>query len=68
MSLKVAGQVAAEMARRNVRKQDAAAALGLKPPAITRRLKGDVSFSIAELEKIAELLGVRVNDLIPLDD
>lgn len=68
MSLKVADQVRAEMARRRVKQKDLVSALEMAQPAVSRRMNGKVPFNVDELAKIAELLGVRIVDLIPQED
>ncbi|MDN4174694.1 helix-turn-helix transcriptional regulator [Nocardioides sp. SOB77] len=54
----VAANVRAEAARRNQRQVDLAAVLGVTQPAISRRLAGEIEFSVAELQAIATHLGV----------
>lgn len=53
-----AANIRAEMARRNVRQIALAKHLGLSQTAISRRLNGEVEFSVAELVSVASLLGV----------
>lgn len=60
----VAGEVRAEMARQQINQQRVADALGFSRQALSRRITGEVPFDVAELEKIADLLGVPVARLI----
>lgn len=61
----VAASVRAELARANRTQQTLAAHLHLSQPAVSRRLSGDVSFSIDELVSIAEYLSVDVTLFVP---
>lgn len=61
----VAAAVRAELARASRTQQSLAAHLHLSQPAISRRLSGDVSFSIDELVSIAAYLDVEVALFVP---
>lgn len=61
----VAATVRAELARAGRNQQSLANHLHLSQPAISRRLKGDVSFSIDELVSVAAYLGVDVTLFVP---
>lgn len=61
----VAANVRAEMARRQVTQATLAAALGVTQQAVSRRLRGDVDFTVSELQAVADVLEVPVADLIP---
>lgn len=61
----VAASVRAELARANRTQQTLAAHLHLSQPAVSRRLSGEVSFSIDELVSIAEYLSVEVSLFVP---
>ena len=61
----VAAEVRAEMARRKVSQTDVAQWLGVAQATVSRRVTGEVAFDVAELEKIAALLGVAVQQFIP---
>jgi transcriptional regulator with XRE-family HTH domain len=63
----VAGAVRAELARRRLTQTDLAAALGLSQQAASRRLAGKVPFDIDELSRVADLLRVRLVDLLPAE-
>ncbi len=64
---RVAANVRAELARRRVNRQALAKAMGIGPMAISRRMSGQVSFSIAELYRVAEILKVDISALIAID-
>ena len=59
-----AATVREELARRGIRQVDVALALGLSQPAISDRLRGRTPFTLADLERLAELLGVNVAELL----
>lgn len=61
----VASEVRAEMARQRVTHRALAEHLNLPQPSVTRRLNGRTVFDIAELEKVAEFLGVPVTNFMP---
>lgn len=52
------------MARNRITQAQAAEHLGLTQPAISRRMTGAVPFDVAELDKLADLLGVTVASLV----
>ena len=60
----VAADVRAELARANVSRPEAARRLGMSREALYRRLRGEVSFTVAELEVLAELVGVPVTSFM----
>lgn len=64
---RVAANVRAELARRRVNQQALATAMGMGLMSISRRMSGQVSFSIAELYRVAEILKVDISALIALD-
>ena len=55
------------MARLDVTQSQLAEALAMSPFAVSRRLRGEVPFDVAELAASAELLGCKVLDLLPPD-
>lgn len=61
----VAGEVRAEMARQQISQQRVADVLKVSRQAFNRRITGDIPFDVAELEKIAEFLGVPVTNFMP---
>ena len=61
----VAGNVRAEMARVRVSQTQVGRALGITQQAVSRRLKGEVDFTVTELATVAELLGVETATLLP---
>lgn len=64
MQSHVARNVRAEIARRGKRQGDIAKLFGFTRQAMSRRLLGHVDFRIAELQTIADYLGVPVAVLI----
>lgn len=54
----VAAEVRAEMARQRITQESLADSLGVAQQTISRRLTGEVAFDLAELERIAGILGV----------
>jgi transcriptional regulator with XRE-family HTH domain len=54
----VAAEVRAELSRQNVSTATAAAALGISRQALWSRMRGYTPFTIADLESLADLLGV----------
>jgi transcriptional regulator with XRE-family HTH domain len=52
------------MARRRVTQERLAQALHLSQPAVSRRLKGEVDFTVSELAVVAELLDVDAAHLV----
>lgn len=61
----VAAGVRAELARRGISRADAAARLGISRTLLWHRLRGDSSFTVTELEAMAELIGVPVAHFFP---
>jgi transcriptional regulator with XRE-family HTH domain len=60
----VAREVRAELARQRKTAGDLAAALGVTPHTIGRRLSGETHFTIVEVAQIALFLGVPLRDLV----
>jgi transcriptional regulator with XRE-family HTH domain len=60
----VAAEVRAELARQRRTQRDLAEAIGLSQQAASRRLCGEVPFDIAELAKVAKLLGVPIEHFL----
>lgn len=58
--------VRTSMADKSISQYKAARSLNLSQAAISRRLSGDVEFSISELTAIAALLEVPIGDLLPI--
>ena len=52
------------MARRNVRRADAATSLGMTLSSFSRRVTGAVPFNVEELDSLARLLNVTVPALL----
>lgn len=61
----VAAEVRAEMARQNVPQREVGRVLGLSQTGAWRRLSGETPFDVAELAKVAELLGVPMTHFLP---
>ncbi len=59
-----ADAVRAELARARRSQGDAAKQLNLSQPAMSRRLTGEVDFTVAEIRSLADWLGVPVAALI----
>lgn len=57
------------MAVRRMTQAQLAAALGVTQPAVSARLRGRTRWSVDDLDKLSELFGMRVADLVepPLD-
>ncbi len=60
----VAAEVRAEAARQGIRHRVIAERLGLSQAQVSERMRGGIEFRLSELEQIADLLGVRVQDLM----
>lgn len=60
----VAAEIRAELARRNISRTDAAAALGISRNLLWQRLRGESPFTVDELEAMAELIGVPVSTFL----
>lgn len=63
-SLRVAGAVRAELARRNLPREHLIPVLGIGKNAVYARLRGEQSFEVEEVAKIAAHLGISVEDLV----
>lgn len=61
---RVAATVRAELARRRIQQTEVAARLGIVQASVSRRLTGDTPWDINELAEVADLIGVRVADLV----
>jgi predicted transcriptional regulator len=64
LSETVAATVRAEMARRMIRQATLAEHLGYSQPKVSRRLSGDVPFTLDELSAVAAALGITLGELI----
>lgn len=60
----VPANIRAEATRRGKNQTHIAGLLGITRQAVSRRFAGHVDFRLAELEKIADYLGVSVADLL----
>lgn len=63
----VAGEIRAMLARRRMSAATAAVKLGWSQTYLSRRMRGEVSFSVADLLALAKLLKVKVIDFFPAD-
>lgn len=62
----VAAEVRAQLARRgNISRSEVATRLGISRTALWSRLRGDVQFTIADLEALSELLNVPITTFLP---
>jgi transcriptional regulator with XRE-family HTH domain len=59
----IADRVRGALATRRLTQEQAGDAVGLSQKAMSRRLTGEVEFSVTELQKLAELAGVPVSTL-----
>lgn len=64
LAKRLTANVRAELARRKISHRDAAAALGMTQSAASRRMRGDVEFSLTEVEQLAGLLEIPVGELL----
>jgi transcriptional regulator with XRE-family HTH domain len=62
---RVAEEVRALLARRMMTGADLAAAIGKSPMYVSRRVRGEVAFDLDDMERLAGVFGVDVNDLLP---
>lgn len=60
----VAAEVRAEMARQRVSQTALAEKLDVSQAYVSRRLAGDVAFDVAELDDVARILGVPVEQFV----
>ncbi len=60
LTLRVAAEVRAEMARQHMTQTRLAEVMGISQPQVGQRLKGQIAFDTDELERIADALGVPV--------
>lgn len=60
---RVAGAVRAELARIRLSQVELARQLGYTKPRLWRRMTGQISFTVAELEAIAKVLGCPLESL-----
>lgn len=63
----VAAEVRAELARQSISRTEAAQRLGMSRTALWSKLRGDYPFKLAELQEVAEMLGVSVTRFLPAD-
>ena len=59
----IAGAVRAELSRSRKKFIDIAAVIGVSRPTAYRRINGDEPFDVAELEQIADFLGISVQTI-----
>ncbi|WP_323985935.1 helix-turn-helix domain-containing protein [Microbacterium plantarum] len=63
-SLRVAGAVRAELARRNLSREHLIPVLGIGKNAVYARIRGEQSFEVEELAKIAAHLEIDISALV----
>ncbi len=61
----VAAEVRAQLARRQLTGMALANAIGKSEMYVSRRLRGEVSFDLIDVEQAARFLGIAVADLMP---
>lgn len=61
----VAAEVRAQLARQQLTGTALAAAIGKSEMYVSRRLRGQVAFDLADVEQAAKFLGVSFADLLP---
>ena len=61
LTLRVAAEVRAEVARQQLTHRALGELLGLSQPQVTKRLNGVIPLDTAELDKLASVLGVPVD-------
>lgn len=62
--MRVAAEIRAEMARQHKLQRELGAALGLSQPQVGKRLRGTIPFDVAELDRVAEFLGVDLSSFL----
>lgn len=68
VSLKIAAEVRAEIARQNRSTREIAEAIGVRTrQSMSMRLKGDKPFTVEELMLLAKALGVPIEQFLPAD-
>jgi len=60
---RIAGEIRAELGRQGKSRHELAAAAGISPATLSRRLQGKKPFYLEELEAIAQFLEIRLSDL-----
>jgi transcriptional regulator with XRE-family HTH domain len=64
---RVASEVRANMARQRISGSEMARRIGVSQPYLHRRISGEIPFDIDDLARVAEVLNVRIADLLPRD-
>lgn len=64
LTLRVAAEVRAEVGRQQLTHRGLAELLGLSQPQVTKRLNGVLPFDTAELDRVADVLGVPVDQFL----
>lgn len=60
---RIAGEIRAELGRQQRSQAALAAAIGISPSTLTRRLRGDKPFFLEEAQDIARFLGLPLSEL-----
>lgn len=68
MSGRVAEEIRALLARRRMSGRELARVLDVSPSWVSYRLTGTQPIDVNDLQKIARVLGVRIVDLLPIDE
>ena len=61
---RVAAEVRAEAARRRASQRDIASVLGMTQASVSKKMKGEVRFSVTDLLKLADAWGVPLSQFI----
>ena len=64
LTVTVATEVRAEMARQRVTQQQIADVLGISQPQVSMRLRAEIPFGVDELGMVADALGVPVTNFL----
>jgi len=64
---RVTAEVRAEMARQRKSQTAIAKALNMSQVAVSRRLRGEVDFTVTDLARLADVLGVPLAQFIPIE-
>lgn len=67
LNASVAAEVRAELGRQQITQHQLAARLGWAPALLSRRLTGRTPLRTDDIERIAQVLGVPLSQLIPVE-
>lgn len=63
---RVGNNVRAEMSRRRITQDQVAVELGISQPQVSKRILGEIAFDVVELEKLARLMKVPVEQFLQI--